>query len=472
MRKFKFDPSAATGFPDRPGVSLREAQPFVLDDAFRPVAALNDWLADLPSHGCHAPSTWSAYADDLIAWTRFLRRLNLDLLDEPDALRKAVSKYRGLRLQGEGGLDVEFGLLGGDAWDRAISAIDKFYAWAVEMRLIATVPFRYRTIKCRGGERTLEVQENLAKAKTGSQAATVRSLASDWADLFVDVGLGGLLRSGASDPDFRGRSSVRNRAIGSLVRSSGLRRAEFSNLLVWEIPDPVAAADAFVGIDVPAAISKRSKSRSTWASSRALDRVADYVGLERELAVSTSSWAPTNPLVVTEPGRRGGRVNGKRVVWANLSIPLRRRLVGPDGGSALLFVRSDGAPPQPDAWRSAFSAASARCQRLDPRFPNVTPHMLRHTFALETLNLLTRNSMTRARRLAMLSNADPVLMSVLRRNDPLLILRDMLGHESIKTTEKYLKAQSVTGIFTDAELELLEADDDRSLPVATIGAVS
>lgn len=461
MRKYLYDSAATRGLPAMPAVPLLEGQPFVLDEAFRPVRPLNAWLAALPSRGCHSPATWSGYADDLIAWTRFLDQRGVDLLDSTQVLASQVAAYRELRLQGDPGTGAELGLLGASAWNRSLSAMENFYSWAVETGLTPAKPFRYKTMRVQRGTRgprgTVEV--NLARAKDGSATATVRSLASDWADMFVDVGMGGRLPSGPPDPAFRGRSEVRNRALAALVRTSGLRRAEFTNLLVWEVPKANGAQAEFAGLSVPRPIAKGAKSRSTWASNAALELVADYVGLERALATSSSTWRPTEPLIVQEPDQHSGVVNGKRVQWSRLSIRQRRRLVGPDGGSALLFVRSTGAPLDDDSWREVFMRATARCQRFDERFPRVTPHMLRHTFALETLDLLTRQALSRAQRLARVSGADPMLMAILRRNDPLLILRDMLGHESVKTTEVYLKAQDPTSLLTDAELAVLDDDD-------------
>jgi site-specific recombinase XerD len=461
VRKFLFDPTAVASLPARPHVGLRAGQPFVLDEYFQPVETLNTWLASLPTRGAHSPATWSGYADDLIAWARFLRLFDLELTDSPDALREALNKYRETRLHGAPGLDSGFGPLGVAAWNRAVSAMENFYEWAVETGRVSAKPFRYRAVKVYRGsaEHRGLTQANLARARRGAPHATLRSLAGDWATMFVSVGLGGQLPDGAPDPSFRGRTAVRNQALGAFVRSSGLRRAEFANLLVWEVPAVAGPAEDHVELPVPAAIAKGSKARSTWVSNRALDLVADYVGLERDLAVSGSPWQPQEPLLVEDPNEHSGRVNGQRVKWASLSIPERRRLVGPDGGSALLFVRSNGAPVDLDAWREVFDAASARCRAFESRFPRVTPHVLRHTFAVETLRVLTLNAMRRARRLADVSGADPLLMSVLRRNDPLLIVRDMLGHQSLKTTEMYLKLQGVAGVFTDAELEMLEEDD-------------
>ncbi|SNR39846.1 hypothetical protein [Blastococcus mobilis] len=79
---------------------------------------------------------------------------------------------------------------------------------------------------------------------------------------------------------------------------------------------------------------------------------------------------------------------------------------------------------------------------------------------METLNELTRGSLSRAERLAELSGRDPLLMAILRRKDPLLILRDLLGHSSLQTTEVYLALQDPARIITEAEMELLANEED------------
>ncbi|MGH8829383.1 MAG: hypothetical protein ACRDVZ_17610, partial [Jiangellaceae bacterium] len=97
-----------------------------------------------------------------------------------------------------------------------------------------------------------------------------------------------------------------------------------------------------------------------------------------------SAWVPParwgEPLLVSEPDARGGRVNGVRRGWDALTPAERRRLVAPDGGSCLLAVRSGGGPFT--AWSSVFERTSDRIRsRFEPRFPHVHPHRLRHTYA-------------------------------------------------------------------------------------------
>lgn len=59
-----------------------------------------------------------------------------------------------------------------------------------------------------------------------------------------------------------------------------------------------------------------------------------------------SSWRPPQgwgePLLVTGPDARGGRLNGTRRKWDSLTPGERRRLVAPGGGWCLIAVRGDG----------------------------------------------------------------------------------------------------------------------------------
>ncbi len=157
--------------------------------------------------------------------------------------------------------------------------------------------------------------------------------------------------------------------------------------------------------------------------------------------------------MVTEPDAAGGRVNGRRVRWDKLGPGQRRRLVAPGGGSCLLAVRSDGGPFT--AWESVFTRASDRIRRrFEPRFPHVHPHRLRHSFALATLERLVSGYYAQAAGLVTATGRgggpDAALAHYLARADPMMVLRDLLGHSSVVTTEAYLRQPS--GIASDGRV--------------------
>lgn len=127
----------------------------------------------------------------------------------------------------------------------------------------------------------------------------------------------------------------------------------------------------------------------------------------------------------------------------------RRRLVAPGGGSCLLALRNDGGPFT--AWATVFERTGDRIRaRFEPRFPHIHPHRLRHSFSMRTLEYLVTGHYRQAAKLVKDTDAEAALVFYLSKADPLLVLRDLLGHSSVLTTERYLKRLDTTRIYRDA----------------------
>ncbi len=270
--------------------------------------------------------------------------------------------------------------------------------------------------------------------------------------------LRGLGPGGAEDIGYRGRELTRNAAMGGLALATGLRCQEFTYLLTPEIPPlPPAPAGLPIPFPVPASVTKGGKFRTTWISYQALSDVHRYLELERPLATAGARWLPPSrwgePLVVTEADQRGGRINGRRMAWDVLRPAERRRLVAPSGGSMLVAVRGDGGPFT--AWPTVFERTASRIRdRFEPRFPHVRPHRLRHSMAMATLEKLVSGYYVQAARLVSGTGSDAgpdaALALYLAKADPLMVLRDLLGHSSVQTTEAYLRRLDMTRIYRDA----------------------
>jgi site-specific recombinase XerD len=374
-------------------------------------------------------------------WARFLRARGVEPLA---ATADEVAAFYSAQRLDRGGAGV-----GRATWNRKVAALESFYRWAIDRGLITSSPFVYREAWARGGDGVVRsVRRNLAKERAGRPHATLRWLESDRLAFFLRVGLGGLLPDGSEDPAFVGRNAARNRAFGELLAASGLRAQEASFLLVHELQAAAGPRDRLVALNVPAAIAKGGVARRTIVSTAALRMIESYVRLER--SAGRGGWSPTGGLRVDEASADGGRVEGRLVRWATIDVHARARLI--ENGVAVTWALSAAGGPMVD-WSGVFARATERCRAFEPGFPRVTPHTLRHTFAVHTLRRLVSQTVRRVRE----QEDDPaldVLAGYWRVHDPLLALRDLLGHASVTTTQVYLHAIDPTRLLASVDEEL------------------
>jgi len=281
------------------------------------------------------------------------------------------------------------------SWNRAVTALKTFYLWAREDGHVNEVPFRRKTVwtlpnGVGGGRRPVEVLAGTVRA--GQSPSRLRFLTRDQYVVFRTIGLLGRLPDGSEDPAWNGRNGARDAAFADLLVHSGARVAEAASLLVPELP---ASSGDTVTLRLAAPTTKGAKGREVVFATGVLRSVNDYVGLERANVVARTIGRPlpADALVA----RRGGTGVARKVevlhdgVWskaslANLPPPMRSRLfeVDADGarvGPLGVWLNERGTVMAADAWRGVFERASARCRRhgLDI---DVTPHVLRHTFAV------------------------------------------------------------------------------------------
>lgn len=451
---------------DRP--TIRAGMPVLIDDDLRfedergprPATVINRWLWELPVSGAPSPRTWRTYAQVLKTWVEFLDARRFAVFGDRRQLRDALSAYAEHRLSGP-----SEARLAAASWNLAVKTLSAFYAWAAAEGHVAAVPFSFaQQMITRPDGARVEITRNLATVRTRNAHAARKYLEKPYVELLMNS-LAGNDPAGERDASFRGRETGRNAAVIGLALASGLRAQEFTHLTVYEVPSlPARRTPIPVPLPLAPPTTKGGRGRSSWIDYDALARVHDYIALERAATVHGSRWLPRDPLHLTHPTYEGAEINGVRRRWASLSPGERLRLVAPGGGSALLAVQAGGGPFVD--WASVLTRTSARIRaRFEPGFPHVHPHMTRHSFAMHTLERLVVGYYRQAAKLVADTGGDAALALYLTKADPLLVLRDLLGHATAATTQAYLHLLDTQRIYREA---YIAADPSERIDEATM----
>lgn len=450
---------------------IREGMPVLVDDDLRfedgpgnprPAVVVNRWLRELPVNGAPARRTWRVYAEALRAWLEFLSERGVAPFGSRQELRSVLSAYAGHRLS-----ESPQHRWDGSTWNLHVTVLSLFYEWAQDEGCAATGPFSYSTGTRITDGAVWTHRRNHAKLRPAKRHARIKYLEHDFVALLLHA-LAGLTPDGRPDEEYRGRELGRNAAVGRLALASGLRRQELTHLLVYELP-PLPTRRSAVPVLFPLGpgTTKGAKPRTTWVDHDTLVEVWDYVRLERAAAAGRGGWQPSarlgGALGVRDPDWEGARIDGVRRSWRTLTPNERLRLVSPDGASCLLALRSTGAPFTD--WATVLRRTSQRIRRFEPRFPIVSPHRLRHTFAMHTLERLIRGYYQQAAALVEHADADAALALYLTKSDPMTVLRDLLGHSSVTMTQVYLSRLDITRVYRDA---YAAAAPDTGLPGAAM----
>ncbi len=447
-------------------LGLVDGMPFILGSDGTYDHDLNRFFRSCPTIGVLSPNSWRAYAHDILIWMRFLseRRGGKSVWA---ADRNDIAAFHKARRLSEPPHRIT-----ASSWNRSIAALDKLYRWAVEEKLIGQTPFTYRQMWARSTNGTsFGVSANIAREKAARKSKT-RFLSLDRYLAFRDVGLRGRLPDGNEDPTWRGRNGERNALFAELLVTTGLRLQEASSLLSVELPVPKDNGEhRLIAFGLASATGKGSKGREVRLPARLIKQLRDYVLIERSNSLSRLQQRRTierieRKLFVVDHDRNSIQLvdasGTTRVRVDSLKPDERRRLIWSETMDPVALWLTEGGLPMPvSAWQAVFTRACDRCRRFGLDI-DVTPHVLRHTFAVHMLALLLKEQTAWLR-----EDRSNCLHPAYRRliGDPLLKLQRLMGHSRIESTYIYLDHLDEYQVLIDSAI------DQWGLEVVQVGQV-
>ncbi|TIQ75536.1 MAG: integrase, partial [Mesorhizobium sp.] len=192
-----------------------------------------------------------------------------------------------------------------------------------------------------------------------------------------------------------------------------------------------------------------------------LEQVRAYVDVERAHAVAKfqqrSAWQSIDRPIFVHRERHAARLrllDGGDIALDLLGPEERCRIIACDSDStpcepAVLWLSEIGMPVQPNSWEVIFARASSRCRSFGFDI-SISPHQLRHTFAVHMLAMLIQH---RLRDAALPAGPMEGYRQVL--GDPLQQVQRLLGHASLTTTYIYLDHIATRADTVDAAVEEL-----------------
>jgi integrase len=432
------DPADTVAVLDRLG--LPDGFPFVLDDDGRADGChyLNQYLLDAwAQRAFDLDSMRRFHVYNLARFLRFLRRSQahseagrsspegwMEVHGEPkldltDATRDSLISYR----------DARAPLVEASTLRTELGCITAFYSYATKTGWVNSDPV----------PRWGAAQRNMLLPRT-HRPRVEKFLSESQTRHFLEYGLRGD-GAGAAAPAF----PERDYSYGLLLVTTGLRREEAAFLLDGEIPLPGDMPPS--GVESFPRTGKKGFTRTVYITSELIKGIDLYRRIERPGLVKAAQPRLRRlrregrlfvvDTVTTHRGRPVVLIDGHRIPMARLSNEQRAIAVRVQDGGTLdplgLFLARGGLPPAVMYWNELFADARDRVDAIGaeerpPAHITVSPHTMRHTFAVRMLAALMREGRDREN--------DPYFLLV----NPLLTVQQLLGHASLQTTQQYLFA--------------------------------
>jgi len=415
------------------------------------------FFRDLPLNGVRSRHSLRAYGYDVLVWARFLSEACAKMIWQAD--RHDVLAYHRIRRRADAGQRISAA-----SWNRAVACLDRLYRWGVQEGLIAEAPFTHRSVWRQGyaGRRAQIAARNDAY-EPAARRADVSFVTLDDYRRFREVGLRGLLPDGSTRPGARNRNGIRNALFSDLLVTTGLRLEEASSLFASDFVLTGQHTGRQIWLDLPGAQTKGDRGRQILVPARLLEQVRAYVDVERAHAVEKfqrrSGWQSIERPIFVLRERSGTRLpllDGGDIALDLLDPEERSRIIVCDSDGtpvepAVLWLSEIGLPVQPNSWEVVFARASSRCISFGLNI-NISPHQLRHTFAVHMLAMLIQH---RIRDAALPAGPMEGYRQIL--GDPLQQVQRLLGHASLTTTYIYLDHIATRADTVDAAVEELLA---------------
>lgn len=435
-------PGVTRGLPSDADVAVYERFPLLVDSDGLP---LEEVLSFTLSKVGSANSTLAAYVQSLARFADFLQlRKARSLLS---ATSRDLTAYRIYRTETSDRPIADY------SFRVEASALRQFYTWAVQTGRLSSGPVKPLS---RSG------RDNLTTNRT--RHSKIRHVENSLFALLVET-------AGEVSATSNARSAPgRNVAALKTLISTGLRIQELAALLTLDVDHGLRLRHATC-VEMES-ITKYQINRNAMLPAYATEAIRRYRKLERPNVVFrhqrtlrkrfdrcfvVSRFDATSQLVA---GVWQGRE--RQYLLHRIPIELRLNAVAVNADDSIeplcLFIgESRGLGMTRSGWEGIFSAMSDEIIRRNPaddKVRRVTPHDLRHTFAINYL----RAALDRRRRLAgsgSIKDRPPL-------RDPLVDLQELLGHASSAQTLGYLRyVEDIDRVVADAVLPHAAMDESE-----------